>query len=194
MICPKCKQGTIQIVEHLTPYCDFCNHRVAKEFLDGYNVGYSIGYEVGYKKYQVDDKDKDGSHSVHIMYKISFDGSAKPNPGRMTSAYVIRNIHSDFIFSETIESTGEGTSNLAEYIGLYNAVKKALEIGCRYVKIFGDSELIINQVNGKFKCNKPTLIYYRNKIQEILPQFHTYELTHVPRAQNKEADRLCRLG
>jgi ribonuclease HI len=67
-----------------------------------------------------------------------------------------------------------------------------LELGLKHVQIFGDSQLIINQVLGKFKCKKPRLIQYRDEIQALLKKFYTYELAQVPRNQNKQADKLTR--
>ena len=122
---------------------------------------------------------------------INFDGSSKPNPGEMTSAYVIRDINHKLIHSQTIVG-GHGTSNEAEYIGLYEGLKKTVKLGYKHVKIYGDSQLIIFQVAGKFKCKKARLIAWRDKVLELLEQVHTYELTHVKRKFNKEADALCR--
>lgn len=122
---------------------------------------------------------------------LNFDGSSKPNPGEMTSAYVIRSVDNKLMHSETIQG-GHGTSNVAEYIGLYRGLKKAVEMGYKHVKIYGDSQLVIFQVAGKFRCKKPSLDVYRKKILELLEQLHTYELEHVSRKFNKEADGLCR--
>jgi len=122
---------------------------------------------------------------------LNFDGSSKPNPGEMTSAYVIRDTNNKLIHSETIKG-GHGTSNVAEYIGLYEGLKKAVEKGYKHVKIYGDSELVIFQITGKYKCKKATLKPYRDKILELLKQLHTYEITQVLRKFNKEADGLCR--
>lgn len=129
----------------------------------------------------------------NITYTIHFDGSCKPNPGVMTSAYIIKDNNKKILFSETIHGYGEGTSNLAEYIGLYKGVKKASELDYKHIKIIGDSELIVNQVLGKYKCKKPNLLYYRNKIKELLlTKFFTWEIVHVLRKYNKEADKLTR--
>lgn len=127
-------------------------------------------------------------------YTLNFDGSSKPNPGIMTSAYIIHD-GDNIVKSETI-SGGEGTSNVAEYIGLFEGIKTALELGCKHITIVGDSELVIKQIlgskNGGYKCNKPRLKSYRDKIRTLLMKFHTYEIMHVLRKNNKDADKLCR--
>lgn len=109
----------------------------------------------------------------------------------MTSAYVIHNDDDKVLTSSTVNG-GDGTSNEAEYIGLLEGIKRAQELGLMHVKIFGDSQLIVNQVLGKFKCKKPRLIKYRDEIQALLKKFYTYELTQVPRSENKQADKLTR--
>ncbi len=124
-------------------------------------------------------------------YTLHFDGSSKPNPGEMTSGYLIQDDDGHIISSQTIKG-GEGTSNKAEYIGLYEGIKKAVNLGIKHIEIFGDSQLVINQVNGNFRCKKASLKYYRDKIQKLVTNFHTCVITHVPRNKNKKADKLCR--
>ena len=126
-------------------------------------------------------------------YIIRFDGSAKPNPGMMTSAYLIYDSNENLLCSETIKGD-YGTSNLAEYIGLYSGLQKAKELGFRHIEVYGDSELVINQLNGEYKCKKATLKEYKEKIENLLNEFWTYKLTHVKRKFNKAADKLCRKG
>ena len=122
---------------------------------------------------------------------LNFDGSSKPNPGEMTSAYVIRDINNKLINSQSIMG-GHGTSNEAEYIGLYEGLKKVVEMGYKHIEIYGDSQLVIFQVAGKFKCKKARLAAWRDKVLGLLEQIHTYKLEHVSRKFNKEADSLCR--
>jgi ribonuclease HI len=109
----------------------------------------------------------------------------------MTSGYIIHD-DSERVLSSASVQGGDGTSNEAEYIGLLEGIRKAQALGLMHVKIFGDSQLIVNQVLGIFKCKKPKLLKYRNEIQTLLKKFYTYELTQVPRNQNKQADKLTR--
>jgi ribonuclease HI len=112
----------------------------------------------------------------------------------MTSSYLIHDQDGNLIASETING-GDGTSNQAEYIGLLYGVEQAIRFGVKHVKIIGDSELIINQVKGNYKCKNANLIIYRDRIQQLLKDFFwTHELNHVNRKLNKQADKLCRGG
>ena len=124
-------------------------------------------------------------------YTLHFDGSSKPNPGEMTSSFLIHDDDGKCVDSQTIKG-GDGTSNKAEYIGLYEGVKKAIDLGIKHIEIFGDSQLVINQVKGNFRCKKASLKYYCDEIQKLTTSFHTCVITHVPRNKNKKADKLCR--
>lgn len=124
-------------------------------------------------------------------YVLHFDGSSKPNPGQMTSAYVIRRndklIHSDTLY------LGMGTSNQAEIFSLFYGVRKAVELGIEVIEIYGDSQLVINQVLGKFKIKQHILQVYHKKIKHLLSKFKSYKITWVSRKQNQEADKMCRM-
>jgi ribonuclease HI len=124
-------------------------------------------------------------------YTLHFDGSSKPNPGDMTSSFLIHDDEGKCIASQSIMG-GEGTSNKAEYIGLFEGVKKAVELGIKHIEIFGDSQLVINQVKGNFRCKKAAMKYYCDEIQKLTSSFHTCTLTHIPRNKNKKADKLTR--
>lgn len=77
---------------------------------------------------------------------------------------------------------GDNTSNSAEYLSLYFALKKAVEIGVRDVKIISDSSLVVNQVLGNWRCNYPHLQLLRDKIrQELKDNFDSWTLDKVDR-------------
>ena len=83
-------------------------------------------------------------------YTAAFDGGATPNPGQMKIGGFIK------LYGKTIwrysDSIGHGTNNIAEYASLLRLVKKAQTLGIKNIYIQGDSQLIINQVNGVWKA------------------------------------------
>ena len=123
------------------------------------------------------------------IYYGSFDGSATPNPGEMTIGGVIKNMAGDRIRSYT-KPMGEGTNNQAEYLSLINLLKEAKDAGIKKLIVTGDSLLVVNQVNGKWKTRDPRLQKLRREIFELLRDFEGWTLSHVPREENKEADKL----
>ena len=80
-----------------------------------------------------------------LMY---FDGSSKGNPGPSGAAYVVNN---GLISYEGYKFLGIQTNNEAEYNGLILGLKSLLEYKERVVKIYGDSNLVIEQMKGNWQ-------------------------------------------
>jgi ribonuclease HI len=59
------------------------------------------------------------------------------------------------------------------------------------VEIFGDSELVIKQLNGQYECRNDMLRNYYEECKEILKRFQLVILQHIPRENNREANRLA---
>ncbi|KAI0497192.1 hypothetical protein KFK09_020414 [Dendrobium nobile] len=86
------------------------------------------------------------------------------------------------------------TNNEAEYEALILGLEMAIQMSLTWVKIFGDSQLIINQVTGVYKVLKPELIPYHNKAMELLRLIPEVTLAKVPRSENGKADALAKLA
>jgi len=118
----------------------------------------------------------------------AFDGGATPNPGQMKIGGFIR-LYDKTIFRYS-DSIGYGTNNIAEYASLLRLVKKAQKLGIEDIYIKGDSQLIINQVNGVWKAKDPRMKQYRDRVLAALSHIKKWELNHVLRKYNSEADSL----
>ncbi|BAZ18839.1 hypothetical protein NIES4071_107240 (plasmid) [Calothrix sp. NIES-4071] len=118
---------------------------------------------------------------------IYFDGAAEPsNPGPAAGAAVI-----DLPSGQTIIVTvdlGVQTNNVAEYSGAIAGLKKAHELGCKQIKLFGDSQLVIYQLSGRYQVKNAGLrpLYYQ--AHNLLRKFDHYKLNWIPRAKNSRAD------
>jgi ribonuclease HI len=148
------------------------------------------------------------------MLKLHFDGSCWPNPGGKAGYGFIVSESGEVVKSET-GSVGNGprmTNNLAEFEALY----KGLEwINIRYgansitgtafhnpdkylLNVYGDSQLIINIAKGRYRAT-PGKLYYpayeraNNVLKEMRRQKNIIIFDWVPRAQNKEADKISRV-
>ena len=62
------------------------------------------------------------------------------------------------------------------------------------MNIFSDSELIVNQVNGKYKLKDPKMIKLHAEVTKLFSQLTSWTISHIPREQNKEADELSKEG
>ena len=125
-----------------------------------------------------------------MEYIIRFDGASKGNPGKASSAALLY-CHNEIIDKISQKHSELLTNNQAEYIGCLLGIELAIKHQIKKVKIEGDSQLIIYQLCGKYKCKNDKLIVYHSKIKELIKSFETIEYQWIPRKLNKDADELC---
>ena len=121
---------------------------------------------------------------------IHIDGASRGNPGEAGFG-----IHVATPAGETVASLygylGKATNNVAEYQALIHALRFALERGAREVRIFSDSELVVRQMAGQYKVKHPGIVPLHREASRLLSKIGDARLAHVPREQNREADRLA---
>jgi ribonuclease HI len=87
------------------------------------------------------------------------------------------------------------SNNQAEYQGLIDGLDYIYEnnIGCYKIFIWGDSLIVINQMDGSYNVNSPNIIPYYNQAQNSLGSINAdwYFFRHIPRHSNWEADSLA---
>ena len=118
---------------------------------------------------------------------VKFDGGARPNPGPSAIGYIVE---TDDWTEERSEHIGESTNNRTEYHALIQGLELASEKGCTEVEARGDSQLVVKQVCGEWSVNEPELRPLRDRVQELVDEFDTFEIQHIPREENREADTL----
>ncbi len=96
----------------------------------------------------------------------------------------------DIVLRSGNRTCGVGTSNISEYRALIAGIKGSLQHGVDIIHIIGDSQLIVKQIIGAFKVNKPELKKHRDHVLELLEYFESYTIKWVPRRYNKRADAL----
>ena len=121
---------------------------------------------------------------------INTDGSADPNPGPAAIGATIKDRHGKLIASIS-QPIGWATSNQAEYRAIIAALEKAVQLGAAQVEIRSDSELVVRQLNGRYRVKKATLRLLCQQVISLLSHFRGVTITHVPREQNTEADSLA---
>jgi ribonuclease HI len=80
------------------------------------------------------------------------------------------------------------TNNQAEYEALLRGLQYLKEARAVSVEIYGDSELVIKQLNGQYECRSDILRSYYEECREILKSFQLVILQHIPREHNEEAN------
>jgi len=115
------------------------------------------------------------------------DGGARGNPGPSGIGAFLIVGEKEYSYKEYI---GVATSNQAEYKALILGMKKALEHGVQNLTVYMDSELIVNQLNEKYKVKDQKLAKLFVIVWNLKLRFKQISFTHIPRSQNKKADFL----
>ncbi len=119
---------------------------------------------------------------------VKFDGGTRPdNPGPSAIGYIVE---TDDWTEEESEHIGESTNNRTEYRALIQGLELASEKGCTEVEARGDSQLVVKQVRDEWSVNEPKLRPLRERVQELADGFEDFEIRHVSRDENWEADEL----
>ena len=120
------------------------------------------------------------------------DGAARGNPGNSGIGVLIRETKDKN--REVKKYLGTKTNNQAEYTALITALESANNLKERQIKIFTDSLLVANQINGIWKVRHPEIITLNKKAKQLLQNFKNITIQHIPRELNSEADRLANLA
>ena len=98
------------------------------------------------------------------------------------------------VLAEVAEGIGVATNNVAEYRALLAGLARAAELGATSVSVRSDSRLLVEQVAGRFRVKNPTLQVLHQQARELLRGFRRWDVRHVPREKNRDADRLANEG
>jgi ribonuclease HI len=86
------------------------------------------------------------------------------------------------------------SNNGAEYEALIHSLRIAVSLGIKRLLTFGDSKVVIEQVNKEWDCVKDTMDAYCAEIRKLKGHLEGIEFQHVPRNNNITADVLSKLG
>jgi ribonuclease HI len=122
-------------------------------------------------------------------FQMNFDGCSRGNPGLSGAGAVIYH-DNDEIWGGSFFVGEQSTNNHAEYAGLILGLQQARYLKIKNLLIKGDSQLVINQMEGKYKCSSPNLIQLYEKAKVLESEFDNIYYQHVYRNENKRADYL----
>jgi ribonuclease HI len=118
------------------------------------------------------------------------DGGARGNPGPAGYGAVITGSNGELI-AELSEFLGLRTNNYAEYSGLLAVLEYALAHNHRRLRVVSDSELMVKQIQGKYRVNSPDLKPLWQEAKNRIARLDAFEISHALRHKNKDADRLA---
>jgi ribonuclease HI len=124
---------------------------------------------------------------VHVA---NVDGASRGNPGPASYAVVIRDASGKIIL-ELAKKLGRETNNVAEYYALLTALDYAVAHGISALRLRSDSELLVRQMQGRYKVKSPDLKPLFERASKLARQIPYFAIEHVRRELNRDADALA---
>ena len=128
--------------------------------------------------------------SAAAAYRANIDGGSRGNPGPASYGVVIRDPRGEVV-AKLKKYIGRTTNNVAEYYGLIAALDYAQQHGIRALRVESDSELLVRQMQGRYKVKSPELRPLFERAHKMAQAFESFRIEHVYRERNAEADALA---
>ncbi|KAM2517434.1 hypothetical protein PS1_032329 [Malus domestica] len=126
-------------------------------------------------------------------WKLYFDGSHTQKASG--AGIIIVNPQGVYHYYSFLLDYQGNTNNRAEYEALIIGLEILMDLGAVEVEVFGDSELVINQLNGEFKCRHITMAGYYLAATQLLSFWDSeISVNHVPRGSNLAANEMAQLA
>ena len=146
------------------------------------------------------------SHSIDILpdelrsylikrqkstFLLHIDGGARGNPGESGIGIVsnYNNQKKGYYYY-----TGFSTNNEAEYNALIKGLQLAVGKKVDDVIVYSDSQLICNQIKGIYKIKSNSLLFLYKRAVDLIKEFKSFSISHIPRERNKEADKMVNMA
>jgi len=128
-----------------------------------------------------------------MKLKIHIDGGSRGNPGPGGAGVVVRD-DSDQPLLEAGYFLGRVTNNVAEYTALLRALDCAVQVKAGELSVYSDSELLVRQINGKYRVRNAALRPLFKAAVDTLGKFTRWRIQHVCREDNQRADELANMA
>lgn len=134
--------------------------------------------------------DRGAGEDAGQWFTAHCDGGSRGNPGPSGYGAVIEDPQGRVV-ARLSEFLGKQTNNYAEYSGLLAVLNWAIENDARRLRVVSDSELMVNQMKGRYKVGSPGLRPLWEEAKRRAARLDRFEMGHTLRGGNKEADRLA---
>uniref|UniRef100_J3MCF0 RNA-directed DNA polymerase n=1 Tax=Oryza brachyantha TaxID=4533 RepID=J3MCF0_ORYBR len=124
-------------------------------------------------------------------WKMYFDGACRRS-GAGAGVVFVTPTEDIIPYSFTLTTTI--SNNAAEYEALIIGLEIALNMGLDTLYVYGDSQLIINQLTGTYTIKKEGLMPYLSRAKQLVAMFTDWNIQHIVRSQNERADALASLA
>ncbi len=127
------------------------------------------------------------------LYTLRTDGGARGNPGPGGAGFVLED-ESGAVVRRGGRFLGTVTNNQAEYAALAWGLETALDHGVTRLRVCADSELVVHQMNGRYRVKNEGLKPLFARCQGLVRRFARTEIVHVRREMNAAADELANVA
>ena len=121
------------------------------------------------------------------------DGAARGNPGEAGAGVVFKDAEGNVVERHALY-LGTATNNMAEYKALILALRRAGELGVASLQVYSDSELLVNQINGRYRVRVPHLQELCQEAIRLMRAVGRVNVSHIPRGNNAEADEQANIA
>ncbi len=119
---------------------------------------------------------------------LQTDGGSRGNPGPSGIGFSLYD--DEHILADGGAFIGQETNNIAEYKAMIWGLQNALALQIKNLDIRADSELMIQQVKGVYRVKNAGIKPLYEMVMTLLGKFDSFDIQHVFREANKDADRL----
>src|SRR3954452_9856268 len=126
-------------------------------------------------------------------YLLQTDGSGTgtiDNPAEGAIGVVLKDADGHKV-GEISKPIGPAINTVAEYRALIEGLKFARSRGIQRIRVFLDSELVVDQVNGRARVGKEHIRPLHTEACSLVQEFPNIRISWVPRKWNAEADALA---
>jgi ribonuclease HI len=121
---------------------------------------------------------------------LRIDGASRGNPGEAGFGVAVETEGGGRV-ADLFGYLGKASNNVAEYQALLHGLRFALGRGARRVRVYSDSELVVRQIEGRYRVKHPAMVPLHREASQLLSRFDGFAIRHVPREENKAADALA---
>ncbi|RCK72466.1 MAG: Ribonuclease HI [Ignavibacteriae bacterium] len=122
------------------------------------------------------------------------DGASRGNPGESGIGVIIKDEKRNII-DKISGYIGKTTNNIAEYTALITCLRRVKELNLDSLTVYSDSELLVRQIQGKYKVRNARLKLLFEDVRKLLNEANfEFKIKHIDREENREADQLANAG
>ena len=173
--------------EDLTKTLPWISEALLNDFFNRVSYLLSNSAEVSDSRKSLKKKNVSGQLNTSIFIDGASDSNANGGIG-----VVLRPIEGEEILIS--RGIGKATNNEAEYRSLITAIEESLKNNFNNIEINSDSELLVKQVNGKYKVRAANLKPFYDLVMKSIKKFDSFTISWVPREENSLADELAKKG